>query len=370
MFRRKRSADTGMTTNVEMPDSAYETDFDDVPSAGKPMSRRERRAAEKAAKREAMEAAKRQTARRKAAAKHNAAAKKKGARNGTRKPQSEEQNKRAISAQATIPYREMGKDGICRVHDRLYSKTIRYLDLNYQLAQPDDKADIFDGWSEFLNYFDYTIHAQLTFSNRHSIAAELENLIKVRPRNDGFSDLMEEYANMLREQLQKGNNGLIRTKYITYSIEADNFREAKPKLERIEADILTNFKVLGVVAYPLTGTERLKQMYEFFNPDAKAPFEFSYDLVLKSGMSTKDYIAPTSFNFKNRRFYRMGNRYSAVSYLQILASELSDKMLAEFLDLDRDMVITMHIQSIEQSAAIKMVKGKVCDINKGLCINY
>lgn len=113
----------------------------------------------------------------------------------------------------------MGKDGICRVHDRLYSKTIRYLDLNYQLAQPDDKADIFDGWSEFLNYFDYTIHAQLTFSNRHSIAAELENLIKVRPRKDRFADLMEEYADMLREQLQKGNNGLIRTKYITYSIE-------------------------------------------------------------------------------------------------------------------------------------------------------
>ncbi len=364
MFRRKRSADAGMTTNVEMPDSAYETDFVDAPSGGKPMSRRQRRAAEKAAKREAKEAAKRQAARKKAAAKHKAAAKKKGARNGAKKPQSEKQNKRAISAQATIPYREMGKDGICRVHDRLYSKTIRYLDLNYQLAQPDDKADIFDGWSEFLNYFDYTIHAQLTFSNRHSIAAELENLIKVRPRNDGFSDLMEEYANMLREQLQKGNNGLIRTKYITYSIEADNFREAKPKLERIEADILTNFKVLGVVAYPLTGAERLKQMYEFFNPDAKAPFEFSYDLVLKSGMSTKDYIAPTSFNFKNRRYYRMGNRYSAVSYLQILASELSDKMLAEFLDLDRDMVITMHIQSIEQSAAIKMVKGKVSDINK------
>ena len=364
MFRRKRSADAGMTVHAEMPDSAYETDFVDVPSAGKPMSRRERRAAEKAAKREAMEAAKRQAARRKAAARHKAAAKKKGARNGAKKPQPKEQNKRAISAQATIPYREMGKDGICRVHDRLYSKTIRYLDLNYQLAQPDDKADIFDGWSEFLNYFDYTIHAQLTFSNRHSIAAELENLIKVRPRNDGFSDLMEEYANMLREQLQKGNNGLIRTKYITYSIEADNFREAKPKLERIEADILTNFKVLGVVAYPLTGAERLKQMYEFFNPDAKAPFEFSYDLVLKSGMSTKDYIAPTSFNFKNRRYYRMGNRYSAVSYLQILASELSDKMLAEFLDLDRDMVITMHIQSIEQSAAIKMVKGKVSDINK------
>ena len=159
MFRRKRSVDPGMTARAEVPDSAYETDFVDAPPAGKPLSRRQRRAAEKAAKREAKEAAKRQAALRKAAAKHKAAAKKKGARNGAKKPQPQKQGKRAISAQATIPYREMGKDGICRVHDRLYSKTIRYLDLNYQLAQPDDKADIFDGWSEFLNYFDYTIHA-------------------------------------------------------------------------------------------------------------------------------------------------------------------------------------------------------------------
>ena len=154
-----------MTARAEVPVNTFETDFADSPRKQKPMSRRERRAAEKAAKDVA--------ARKKAAAKRKAAAKKKGARNGAKKGPPEKQNKRAISAQATIPYREMGKDGICRVHDRLYSKTIRYLDLNYQLAQPDDKADIFDGWSEFLNYFDYTIHAQLTFSNRHSIAAEL-----------------------------------------------------------------------------------------------------------------------------------------------------------------------------------------------------
>ena len=51
---------------------------------------------------------------------------------------------------------------------------------------------------------------------------------------------------MLRNQLAKGNNGLVRTKYITFGIEADNIREAKPKLERIETDILNNFKVLGV----------------------------------------------------------------------------------------------------------------------------
>ena len=276
----------------------------------------------------------------------------------------EKQRRRVLSAQDTIPYREMAKDGICRVHDNLYSKTIRFFDLNYQLAQAEDKDAIFEGWCEFLNYFDFTIHVQLSFVNHHSATLEFDHSIQIEPQYDQFDDLRQEYSNMLREQLEKGNNGLVRTKYITFAIEADSIRVARPKLERIEADILNNFKVLGVVAYPLNGVERLRLMYEFFNPDSQTPFDFSYDMVLKSGMSTKDFIAPTSFRFRKARDFSMGDRLGAASYLQIIAPELSDRMLADFLDMDRDIMINMHIQSIEQSEAIKMVKSKVSDIQK------
>ena len=169
---------------------------------------------------------------------------------------------------------------------------------------------------------------------------------------------------MLKNQLAKGNNGLVRTKYITFGIEADNIREAKPKLERIETDILNNFKVLGVSAYPLDGRERLQIMYETFNPEEKVPFQFSFDQVLRSGMGTKDFIAPTSFLFKNGKDFMMGNTLGAASYLQILAPELTDRMLAEFLDMDRNLIINLHIQSLDQMKAIKLVKSKVTDINR------
>lgn len=162
-----------------------------------------------------------------------------------------------LSAQDSIPYREMGKDGICRVQDHYYTKTIRFYDINYQLAQNEDKNTIFENWCDFLNYFDSTIRFQLSFINHHSSMKEYESIIQIRPQNDAFDDVRMEYAKMLKNQLAKGNNGLVRTKYITFGIEAGNIREAKPKLERIEADILNNFKVLGVSAYPLNGEERL-----------------------------------------------------------------------------------------------------------------
>lgn len=269
-----------------------------------------------------------------------------------------------ITAQQSIPYREMGKDGICRVEDGYYSKTIRFYDINYQLAQNEDKNAIFENWCDFLNYFDSTIHFQLSFINHHSNMAEYEDVIRIKKQNDSFDDLRMEFAQMLRNQLAKGNNGLVRTKYLTFGIEADNIREAKPKLERIETDILNNFKVLGVSAYSLNGVERLQIMYETFNQDNKVPFRFSYDDVLRTGLNTKDYIAPSSFVFKNGKDFQMGDTIGAVSYLQILAPELTDKMLAEFLEMDCNLLVNLHIQSIDQMKAIKLVKAKVTDINR------
>lgn len=280
---------------------------------------------------------------------------------GTKAKKSREKR---ISAQDSIPYREMAKDGICRVQGRYYSKTVRFYDINYQLAQNEDKDAIFENWCDFLNYFDSSIHFQLSFINRHSGMEEYESVIQIRPQNDAFDDVRMEYAQMLKNQLSKGNNGLVRTKYITFGIEADGIREAKPKLERIEADILNNFKVLGVSAYPLNGEERLQILYETFNPDEKIPFRFSYDQVLQSGMRTKDFIAPTSFVFKSGRDFQMGDTVGVASYLQILAPELTDKMLAEFLDIDTDLTVNLHIQSLDQLKAVKLVKSKMTDINR------
>ena len=278
--------------------------------------------------------------------------------------QEEKRRQKKLSVQQSIAYKEMGKDGICRVQGKTYSKCIRFYDINYQLAQNEDKNAIFENWCDFLNYFDSTIYFQLSFINQHSNMAEYEKVIHINPQEDEFDDLRMEFAQMLNNQLAKGNNGLMRTKYITFGIEAENIREARPKLERIESDIMNNFKILGVTAYPLNGTERLQIMYETFNQDSKVPFHFSYDEVLRTGLSTKDYIAPTSFVFKNGKDFQMGGTIGAVSYLQILAPELTDKMLAEFLEMDSNLMVNFHIQSIDQMKAIKLVKSKVTDINR------
>lgn len=268
------------------------------------------------------------------------------------------------SAQQTIPYREMMKDGMCRVTDKLYTKTLSFQDVNYQLAQPEDKTQIFDGWCDFLNYFDPSIGVQLSFINQHVDMSGFEQSIAIPDRGDGFDPVRHEYADMLQSQLAKGNNGLVKRKFITFGVEADAPQTARLRMERIEADVRGNFKALGVRSTALTGYDRLELLHGMFHPGSKERFRFAWDGLAKTGLSSKDFIAPSSFDFRGGKTFKIGDTWGAVSFLQILAPELNDRMLADLLDMDTPVIVTLHFHSIDQTEAIKTIKRKLSDIEK------
>ena len=273
------------------------------------------------------------------------------------------QGKIAMSAQDTISYKEMRPDGICIVKDNYFTKTIQFYDINYQLARNEDKNIIFENYCDFLNYFDKSISVQLSFLNQTMDISDFEKSIAIKPQNDDFDEIRAEYTEMLKNQLSRGNNGIVRKKYITFGIEADNIQNAKQRLERIETDIINNFKILGVRAFSLNGMERLELLHSCFN-GGENKLNFSWNLIYKTGLTTKDFIAPTSFNFSDGRHFRMGGTIGAVSFLHILAPELTDEMLKNFLEIQSALSVNIHIKSIDQSEAIKMIKRKITDLDK------
>ena len=273
-------------------------------------------------------------------------------------------NKKEKTAQDTIPFQKMYPDGICRVTDILYTKTIRFHDINYQLAQNEDKTAIFESWCDFLNYFDSSIHFQLSFLNMTANADDYESSISINPQQDDFDSIRSEYSDMLHSQLSKGNNGLMKTKYLTFGIEAENIKIAKPRLERIENDLWNGFKRLGATVDSLDGKERLKLCHNILRMDGNEPFHFDWKWLVPSGLSVKDFIAPSSFEFREGRVFKTSGKFGAVSFLQILAPELNDRILADFLDIESNLLVTMHIQSVDQTKAIKTIKRKITDLDK------
>ena len=152
------------------------------------------------------------------------------------------QNNVPHTAQESIPFERMFKDGICRCGSDYYTSTIQFQDINYMLTQTDDKKAIFDEWCSFLNFFDSSIHFELSFLNLTTDASDYEKSIRIKPQNDGFNDIREEYSHMLHSQMEQGNNGLTKTKYLTFGIHAASIREAKPRLAHIQTDLINNFR--------------------------------------------------------------------------------------------------------------------------------
>lgn len=268
------------------------------------------------------------------------------------------------TAQQSIPFQRMFEDGTCRVRPGYYTRTIQYQDINYQLAQQEDKTAIFEEWCSFLNFFDSSIHFELSFVNTATDSADFEKSIRIPYQKDGFDDVRAEYSQMLRQQLSKGNNGLTKTKFLTYGIEGESMAQVKPRLEHIQNDLMNNFHRLGVIAKPMDGRERLKLMHGMLNMDGSSKFHFDWKDLVPSGLSVKDAIAPTALAFKNSRTFQMGGIFGAVSFLSITASDLSDQLLKDFLDMDSSQIVTMHIQSVDQNKAIKTIKHTITELDR------
>ena len=268
------------------------------------------------------------------------------------------------TAQQSIPFQRMFPDGICRVTDNYYTRTIRYQDINYQLAQQEDRTAIFEEWCSFLNFFDSSVRFQLSFMNMSGAGEDFEKEIRIPGRGDGFDDVRAEYSQMLCGQMQRGNNGLVKSKYLTFGIEADSVRQAKPRLWHIQTDLLNNFRRLGVAAEALDGKERLRLMHSVFHMGEGDRFIFDWKKLVESGLSVKDFIAPSSFSFPGGRTFRMGSLYGAMSFLQITASDLSDQLLKDFLDMDSSQIVTMHVQSVDQNKAVKTVKRTITELDR------
>lgn len=268
------------------------------------------------------------------------------------------------TAQQSIPFDRMFQDGICRVGMDYYTKTIQFQDINYQLALQEDKTEIFEEWCSFLNFFDSSIHFELSFMNMATDAVSFGKSIAIAHQKDGFNDIRDEYSEVLLKQMEAGNNGLTKTKFLTFGIRADSMKAAKPRLAHIEMDILNNFKRIGVQARTLNGYERLELMHKQFHMGDNDRFHFDWKYLVNSGLSVKDFIAPSSFAFPNGRMFQMGSLYGCMSFLSIDASDISDRMLADFLGMESSLVITMHIQSVDQNEAIKTVKHTITELDR------
>lgn len=293
----------------------------------------------------------------------------------------EKQKSRKVpqSAQQSIPFDYMTKDGIAissesekfsltgflfgksKPTKTRYSKTVQFYDADYEIAEISKQQNIFAKYCCLFNLFDSDVKFQISVINVTN-NDDFEDIIQISEYDDEFNDVREEYCNFLRKQLAKGNNGFIRVNYITFSVKESNLKKARQQLIGIQKDVIRCFKDMGVAAVPLNGEERLFAMYKILHQYSDEPFICDFDTMPESGFMPKDYIAPSSLNFSQKDNFKCGNFYGATFSINLLASEISDRFLISLMNTDNPIAFNMHFTAIDSIEAKKYVKKKLSNI--------
>lgn len=266
------------------------------------------------------------------------------------------------TAQKTIAYEMMYEDGLCKVKGNFYTKMLEFSDINYDLLEIEDQAGVLSDYSDFINFFDPSVYFNMFLFNRKINEKSLMDQFSIPAQGDFADDLREELEEILKQQASKGTNGIIKSKYFIFGCECENLENARLKLGNLERDICRNFIDMGTFARPLDGNQRLQVMYEYFNQGRMCPIQFDLKELTVLGSSEKDLVAPSAFDFSWDESFKMGNMYGSVFYINIISPKANDGFLKKILDIDDNITVSIHMNTMDPLEALKLVNGKLAAI--------
>lgn len=274
------------------------------------------------------------------------------------------------SAQDTIPYMQVYKDyGIIEIRRGVFTKSYRLRDINYSVAKLVEQEQMLLQYGEFLNSFDPTVNFQITVNNRNINQENFENDILIQPRNDEFNELRDEFnEKVIKRKMTEGKNNLVKEKYLTISLSADCYDEAIADFARLEGEICANIKKIGGAdANVLSTADRLEILHDIYNLGLEGTFSstFSFENMRMSGLTTKDCIAPSSFEFGSNHF-RIGDKYGRALYLKMLPTSLRDTFVADLSDISCNMLLSMNFETVNNEDAVKIVRNQMVNINSNV----
>lgn len=260
------------------------------------------------------------------------------------------------SAQDIIPIKAIWEDGIFLVGTDKYSKSFKFLDINYAVASKEDKEAMFIDYSDLLNSLDTGATAKITINNRRINKIDFEKQILLKMQNDDLDRYRKEYNEMLINQAKDANE-IIQEKIITLSVYKKSIEEARTYFSRVGADLISKFATLGSKCMELDAVERLRILHDFYRTGNETSFRFDFKETIRKGHNFKDFICPDSFEFKDD-YFKIGDRYGKVMFLKEYASFVKDSMVTELTELNKNMMLSIDIIPVPQDEAVKEAENR------------
>ena len=268
------------------------------------------------------------------------------------------------SVQQVIPIQAIWADGVFQVGRNKFTRTYKFMDINYAVASREDQEAMFLEYSELLNSFDSGATTKITINNRRLNRQDFEKAILIPMREDGLDVYREEYNEMLLEKAT-GSNRMVQEKYVTVSVYKKTVEEARNYFTRVGTDLMSHFARLGSKCVELDATERLRALHDFYRTGEETAFFFDLTQAMKKGHSFKDFICPDSFEF-DRDYFKMGDRYGRVMFLRDYASYIKDDMIAELTELNRNLMLSIDIIPVPTDEAVREVENRLLGVETNI----
>ena len=257
-------------------------------------------------------------------------------------------------AQDAIPVLNIFGDGIFQIGKERFSKSYKFMDINYNFASEDEQVIMFRKYSEILNSFDSELETQITICNHRINEEAFKNRLLIPYIDDGLNEYRDEMNNILLEKASVSNL-LLQEKYLTITINRKNIDDARNYFSIIETAIKTKFKALGSDISPLSIEERIKIFYDFFEPGEESEYSFNFKECERKGEDFKKYILPKSLEFMKDKF-KIGDKYGRVLFLKNYPTGLKDIMIGEITALNRNLMLSIDIQPYSKEKGIRMTE--------------
>ena len=266
------------------------------------------------------------------------------------------------STQSFLPFARMTPDGICQLDNDNFARCIEFGDINYFDKDIDEQSIVYSAYCELLSYFDSEIKFQLLYENHKSNKDYFIQNFDIPEQNDDFNEIRQEYSDMLKDKYLEGFKYIRKKRYICFKIASQDLKTARFKLNEIAEEVSSMLsKSLKADVKTLDGKEWLEALYETLNPYSTDPFIFDWKYCSKSGHSPKDFVAPPSVKFKKNEFM-LSDCKGSVQYIELITDQISDNILADYLDNNDMISLSVQVTSIDTVDALKITKSALTDL--------
>ncbi len=278
------------------------------------------------------------------------------------KKQNKEEFRIPKTTQDMIPVDTVYKDGIFKIGNR-YTKSYRFLDINYVIASKEEKTGLFLDYGDLLNSFDSSVMVKITVNNHKIDLHKFKEDILIPFKEDGLDEYRKEYNEMLLDKLKESDD-IVQEKYLTLTVFKNNVEEARNYFSRIGTELSSHFAKLGSGCIELNLEERLKILHDFYRSDES---EFNFDMKdnMRKGHSFKDLICPLAPEFKHK-YFKLDDKYGRVLYLSNYPRFIKDSIVSELCNLNKNMMYSMDLISIPTDEAVKEIERKLLGVNTNI----